>query len=99
MYYATDTCKLPDDECLKGLDMYCVENNYQDDIINYHIQQAQEENDENKLYYLNRTLRTHLSKSDCDSFLIENMSNNSSYVYLHMSKYNNTENGDFERRD
>ena len=96
MYYATDTRELPQLDCLKGLDLYCVENNYQNDIINHHIKQAQEENDENKLYYLQRTLRTHLSKSDCDSFLIENMKSNSSYVYLHISKYNNTENGDFD---
>ena len=73
-----------------------VENNYRDDIINFHIQEAKENNDINKLFYLERTLKNHLSKSDCDSFLIENMTNNSSYVYLHISKYNNTKNGDFD---
>ena len=96
VYYATDTKKLDYLDCLKGLDYYFVENNYRDDIINFHIQEAKENNDINKLFYLERTLKNHLSKSDCDSFLIENMTNNSSYVYLHISKYNNTKNGDFD---
>lgn len=93
--YVVDTSRI-DHIKAKNYDLYLIENNYQNDIINHHIEQAQEENDTNKLYYLNRTLRTHLSKSDCDSFLIENMKSNSSYVYLHISKYNNTENGDFD---
>lgn len=93
--YAVDTSEISHIQA-KNYDLFLIENNYQDDIINFHIQQAQEENDKNKLYYLQRTLKTHLSKSDCDSFLIENMGSNSVFKYVHLSKYNNTENGDLK---
>ena len=68
---------------------------YQEDIIEQHIKEAQENNDENKLYYLQRTLNTHLSKQKCDEFLMNNMGENSIYEYVHLSKYNNTENGGY----
>lgn len=80
----------------KNYDLYLIENNYQDEIINEHLNQAIEENDDNKIYYLKRTMGTHLSKSKCDSFLIENMGSNSVFDYVHLSKYNNTENGELE---
>ena len=80
----------------KNYDLYLIENNYQDEIINEHLNQAIEENDDNKIYYLKRTMATHLSKSKCDSFLIENMGSNSVFDYVHLSKYNNTENGELE---
>lgn len=76
--------------------MFLVENNYQEDILKEHLKKAIEENDANKTYYLQRTLKTHLSKNDCDNFLVENMGQNSIYEYVHLSKYNNTENGDLK---
>lgn len=95
-FYATDTSNLDGIEA-KGYDLYLIENNYREDILQEHLSQAIENNDENKIYYLQRTMRTHLSKSKCDGFLIENMSSNSIYEYVHLSKYNNTETGDFDK--
>lgn len=89
VYYATDTNKLPNDECLKGLNFYCIEANYDEDLLEKHIQEAIENNDdENKLYYLNRVKSTHLSSKQSVDFLLENMSENSEYIYLHQSSYN-----------
>lgn len=89
VYYATDTCKLPEDECLKGLDLYCLEANYDEDLLEKHIQECIDNGDkENKLFYLNRVKTTHLSEKKCNDFLLNNMTNNSSYIYLHKSSYN-----------
>lgn len=91
--YIVDTANVDYIEA-KCYDLFLIENNYQEEILQKHIRKAEEENDGNKLYYLDRVLNTHLSKSKCDSFLIENMGDNSTYQYIHLSKYNNTENGE-----
>lgn len=89
MYYATDTCKLPEDECLKGVNLYCIEANYDEDLLEQHIQECIDNNDdENKLFYLNRVKLTHLSSKQAVDFLLENMNENSKYIYLHKSSYN-----------
>lgn len=89
MYYATDTCELPNDECLKGLNYYFIEANYNEELLEEHINQTLESEDsENKLFYLNRVKMTHLSDTQCNDFLISNMGNNSQYVKLHQSDYN-----------
>lgn len=89
MYYATDTCELPNDECLKGLNLYCIESNYNEELLNQHIQECIDNGDnENKLYYLHRVPRVHLSDTQCNDFLIENMGSNSEYIKLHQSSYN-----------
>lgn len=89
MYYATDTCELPNDECLKGLDYYFIEANYNEELLEQHINQALESEDsENKLFYLNRVKSTHLSEKQCDDFLIQNMEKNSVYIKLHKSQWN-----------
>ena len=93
MIYIVDTANV-DNIVAPNYDLYLIENNYQEEILQEHIRKAEEENDGNKLYYLDRVLNTHLSKSKCDSFLIENMGDNSTYQYIHLSKYNNTENGE-----
>ena len=85
MYYATDTCKLPDDECLKGLDLYCIEANYNEELLKQHIDNCE---DEGQLYYLNRVVKTHLSDTQSNDFLISNMGNNSEYVKIHKSSFN-----------
>ena len=89
LYYATDTCKLPDDECLKGLDTYLVEANYKQETLERHIKECQEKNDEeNKLFYLNRVKSTHLSYEVANDFLIRNMGSNSQFEYIHKSNLN-----------
>lgn len=89
MYYATDTCKLPEDECLKGVNLYCIEANYDEDLLEQHIQECIDNNDDkNKLFYLNRVKLTHLSSKQAVDFLLENMNENSEYIYLHKSSYN-----------
>lgn len=93
--YIVDTANVDNIEA-KSYDLFLIENNYREDILKKHLEQAIEDNDNNKIYYLQRTMRTHLSKSKCDSFLIENMGSNSVYEYVHLSSYNNTENGDFD---
>lgn len=85
--YAVDTATLEGIEA-KGYDLFLVENNYNEDLIEEHIQEAKENNDENKLYYLERAKQTHLSSQECNSFLIENMGSNSEYCYIHQSSYN-----------
>jgi len=89
MYYATDTRELPQLECLRGLDGYFIEANYDDDLLEKHIQDCTETEDkENKLFYLNRVKNTHLSEKQTNDFLIEYMANNSQYIKLHKSSYN-----------
>ena len=92
--YIVDTASVDNIEA-KNYDLYLIENNFQEEILEKHIQECIDNNDnENKLYYLQRTLNTHLSKSKCDDFLINNMGKNSTYQYIHLSSYNNTENGE-----
>lgn len=93
--YIVDTANVDNIEA-NGYDLYLIENNYREDILKKHLEQAIENNDSNKIYYLQRAIKTHLSKSQCDSFLIENMGSDSVYEYVHLSSYNNTENGDFD---
>lgn len=89
MIYIIDTSNV-DNIKAKGYDLYLIENNYREDILKKHIEECE---DENKLYYLNRVSRTHLSDEECNSFLIENMLDNGVYEYIHQSKYN------FENRE
>jgi len=92
--YIVDTCEV-DHIQAKNYDLYLIENNYRDDILELHLKDAIDNDDKNKIFYLQRTVKTHLSKNKCDSFLIENMGKNSIYKYIHLSKYNNTENGEY----
>lgn len=82
--YIVDTANVDNIEA-KNYDLYLIENNYREDILKKHIEECE---DENKLYYLNRVSRTHLSDEQCNSFLIENMKDNGVYEYIHQSKYN-----------
>lgn len=90
--YIVDTASVDNIEA-KDYDLYLIENNYQDEILEEHIANC---DDSNKIFYLDRVKRTHLSKSKCDDFLIKNMGANSFYEYLHLSSYNNTETGEIE---
>lgn len=69
----------------KDYNLYLIEANYQRKILEKHIEEC---DDENKLYYLNRVSRTHLSYEESNSFLIENMGKKSEYQYIHQSSYN-----------
>lgn len=89
--YVVDTNRI-DHIDAKNYDLYLIESNYQTDILQKHIDEC---DDKNQLMYLYRVFDTHLSKSDCDDFLINNMGENSIFEYLHKSKYNNTEDGEY----
>lgn len=89
MYYATDTRELPNDECLGGLNYYFIESNYNEELMQEHIQECLDNGDsENKLFYLQRAMNNHLSSKKTYDFLIENMKNDSKYILLHKSNYN-----------
>ena len=71
------------------LDVENIEANYDEDLLEQHIQECIDNNDdENKLFYLNRVKLTHLSSKQAVDFLLENMNENSEYIYLHKSSYN-----------
>lgn len=92
IYYATDTRELPSEECLKGLSMYFIEANYDEELLEQHIRELNTNGDtENKLYYLNRVKQTHLSSQQATNFLLNNMNENSQYIFLHKSSYNTKE--------
>lgn len=82
--YIVDTCKVEHIEA-KNYDLYLIENNYQKDLLQQHIDNCE---DDNRLYYLYRVPKTHLSSEQANSFLIENMGENSVYEYIHQSNYN-----------
>ena len=70
-------------------DLYLIENNYNEELLEQHIQECINNNDsEDKLFYLNRVKLTHLSSSKCNDFLINNMGVNSEYCYIHKSNFN-----------
>ena len=65
--------------------MFSIESNYNEELLKKHIEECE---DENMLYYLNRVPYTHLSYEQANSFLIENMDDNSRFEYIHQSEYN-----------
>ena len=83
-FYATDTSNLDNIEA-KGYNLYLIESNYNEELLKKHIEECE---DENMLYYLNRVPYTHLSYEQANSFLIENMGDNSQFEYIHQSDYN-----------
>ena len=85
--YIVDTERI-DHIVAQDYDLYLIENNYQEKVLQEHIDKAIEENDEDKLFYLQRVPHTHLSNEQANSFLIENMGSNSTYEYIHKSNYN-----------
>lgn len=84
MIYVVDTMRIDHIEA-KNYDLYLIENNYQEKLLEEHIKNCE---DENMLYYLTRVPKTHLSSEQANSFLIENMGKNSRYEYIHQSNYN-----------
>lgn len=80
MYYATDTCKLDYLDCLKGLDYYFIESNYSIEEIEKRVEEKQLNGE---YIYEKRVINSHLSKEDCNDFLMKMMNDNSEYIYLH----------------
>ena len=85
--YIVDTERI-DHIVAQDYDLYLIENNYQEKLLQEHIDKAIEEDNESKLFYLQRVPHTHLSNEQANSFLIENMGSNSTYEYIHKSNYN-----------
>lgn len=86
--YIVDTASVDNIEA-KNYDLFLIENNFQEELLEKHIQECMENNDnEDKLFYLNRVKSTHLSSSKCNDFLINNMGSDSNYEYIHKSSFN-----------
>ena len=86
--YIVDTASVENIEA-KNYDLYLIESNYNEELLEKHIQECINNNDsEDKLYYLDRVKDTHLSYNKCTDFLLENMGKNSEYVRIHKSSYN-----------
>lgn len=83
--YIVDTERI-DHIVAEDYDLYLIEANYREEILQQHIDQC--ELDDDKLIYLNRVAKTHLSQDQANQFLLDNMGNNSVYEYIHQSKYN-----------
>lgn len=77
--YMTDTGTLSGITA-KDYDLYLVEANYIEEEIQDRIREKQENGQYIHEY---RVMKTHLSKEECDEWLLENMGEGSEYVYLH----------------
>lgn len=77
LIYATDTRTL-DGITAKNYDFYGIEANY----INEEELHERAHND----FYENRVKRTHLSKEQATQWILENMKDDSDYVFLHQHK-------------
>lgn len=79
LFYATDTGTLEGIEA-KDYDLYMVECNYEDEEIQERIQTKQ---DAGEYAYEYDVIGNHLSKKQCDEFIINNIGSKGKYVYLH----------------
>lgn len=82
--YIVDTNTV-DNVTAKDYDLYLIEANYMQDVLERHKQELDENHEFDHLY---RVERVHLSFAQANDFLIENMGNNSIYEYIHKSSYN-----------
>ena len=76
--YMTDTRKV-EGIVAKNYDLYLVEGNYEEEELEQRIKQKQEEG---LYYYESRVRNTHLSKGQATDFLLNNMGENSEYVFM-----------------
>lgn len=83
-FYAVDTSRIDHIEA-KNYDMYFIEANYQDEVLEENIANCE---DEGMLFYFKRVPKTHLSYQQANDFLIENMGDNSNFLYIHQSSHN-----------
>ena len=77
--YMTDT-RTVEGIVAKNYDLYLVEGNYEEEELEQRIKQKQEEG---LYYYESRVRNTHLSKGQATDFLLNNMGENSKYVFMH----------------
>lgn len=77
--YATDT-KTLEGISAKNYDLYLIEANYTQEDMEERIRIKQENY---QFVYEYRAKENHLSKEKADEFLLENMGDNSKYVYMH----------------
>ena len=82
--YIVDTANV-DNITAENYDLYLIESNYKEDILQYHKEICE---DENEMFYLDRVDKTHLSYEKANDFLINNMGANSEYQYIHQSSFN-----------
>lgn len=80
--YITDTTTVQGITA-KDYDLYLVEANYSEPEIQERIKAKEVLG---QYIYEYRVLRTHLSKEECDQWLLENIGDNSEYVYIHQHK-------------
>ena len=82
-FYATDTCTLAGIEA-KNHDMYFIEGNYEDEQELETRKQKHIEKSE--FYYEDRVEKTHLSQVKATEWLMDNMGENSQYIFMHQHK-------------
>lgn len=82
--YIVDTNRV-DNINAKNYDLFLIEANYMEHVLEQHKQEIDESGEYDHLY---RVENTHLSYEQANSFLIENMGSNSVYEYIHRSKLN-----------
>lgn len=82
--YATDTSLISHIEA-KGFDLFLIESNYKEDVINRNIALKQAKGE---YAYEIRSKKTHLSDEKCNQFFWDNMTINSKLLKLHKSKHN-----------
>lgn len=81
--YITDTANV-DNIVAKNYDLYLIEANYKEEILKKHLLECSEE----EKIYLDRVSFTHLSWEQANTFLVDNMGENSEFQYIHQSSYN-----------
>lgn len=84
-------CNSVDNLKAKDYDLYLIEANYMQEVLEQHKVELDEKSEYDHLY---RVENVHLSFEQANSFLIENMGKNSVYEYIHKSKYNFIESGE-----
>lgn len=77
--YMTDT-RTVEGIVAKNYDLYLVEGNYEEEELEQRIKQKQEVG---MYHYESRVRNTHLSKGQATDFLLNNMGENSEYVFMH----------------
>lgn len=85
--YATDTNNLHGITA-RHYDLYLIEANYEDKIIQAKIQEKRERGE---FAYELIAMKNHLSKAKCDDFIFRNIGPAGEYVYLHCHKDEGTE--------
>ena len=84
-------CSNVDNIQAKDYDLFLIEANYMEEVLEKHKQEIDASGEYDHLY---RVENAHLSYEQSNSFLIENMGDNSEYCYIHKSKLNFKESGE-----